>query len=117
MELLTQNGESSRKEIFYYERTQLQAVRVGAWKAHFVVQNNGWSGAKEELNAPLLFNLRQDPYERAEEESGMYLKWMGQKMWAFGPAQAAVAQHLATFKDWPPVTPETKAENIGGVGN
>ncbi len=117
MELLTKNGESSRKEILYYERTKLQAVRVGDWKAHFVVQNNGWSGAKEELNAPLLFNLRQDPYERAEEESGMYIKWMGQKMWAFGPAQAAVAQHLATFKDWPPVTPETEPENIGGVGN
>ncbi|MEH6531001.1 MAG: hypothetical protein V7735_06615 [Photobacterium frigidiphilum] len=41
-------------------------------------------------------------------------KWMGQKVWAFGPAQAAVAQHLATFKEWPPVTP---AEQIGGVGN
>lgn len=117
MDMLTNNAASSRKEILYYERTKLQAVRVGDWKAHFVVQNNGWSGAKEELNAPLLFNLRQDPYERAEEESGMYTRWMGQKMWAFGPAQAAVAQHLATFKDWPSVTPETEPEKIGGVGN
>jgi arylsulfatase len=47
----------------------------------------------------------------------MYLKWMGQKMWAFGPAQAAVQQHLATFKEWPPKTPETQPENTGGVGN
>ena len=38
-------------------------------------------------------------------------------MWAFGPAQTAVAQHLATFKEWPPVTSETPAEQIGGVGN
>ena len=117
MEMLTNNGKSNRNEIFYYERDKLQAVRVGDWKAHFVVQNHGWSGPKEELNAPLLFNLRQDPYERAEEESGMYLKWMGQKMWAFGPAQAAVQQHLETFKKWPPVTPETPAETVGGVGN
>ncbi|MFC1236263.1 arylsulfatase [Vibrio sp. F74] len=117
MEMLTKNGESSRKEIFYYERDKLQAVRVGDWKAHFVVQNEGWGGAKEELNAPLLFNLRRDPYERAAEESGMYVKWMGQKMWAFGPAQAAVGQHLATFKEWPPVTSETPAEKVGGVGN
>ena len=46
------------------------------WKVHFVVQNNGWSGAKERLNAPLLFNLRQDPLERTEEESGMYVQWI-----------------------------------------
>lgn len=117
MEMLTKNGPSSRREIFYYERDKLQAVRVGDWKAHFVVQNHGWSGPKEELNAPLLFNLRQDPFERAEEESGMYIRWMGEKMWAFGPAQAAVAKHLATFKDWPPVTSETPSKTIGGVGN
>ncbi|WP_373958565.1 arylsulfatase [Vibrio gigantis] len=117
VDMLTEKGESNRKEIYYYERDKLQAVRVGDWKAHFVVQNHGWSGPKEELNAPLLFNLRRDPYERAAEESGMYLKWMGQKMWAFGPAQAAVQQHLATFKEWPPKTPETQPDNTGGVGN
>lgn len=117
LDMLTKDKPSNRKEIFYYERTKLQAVRVGNWKAHFVVQNNGWSGAKEELNAPLLFNLRQDPYERAAEESGMYLKWMGQKMWAFGPAQEAVAQHLATFKQWPAVTADSGSVNSGGVGN
>jgi arylsulfatase len=78
---------------------------------------NSWGGAKEELNAPLLFNLRRDPYERAATESGMYLKWLGENMWAFGPAQAAVGEHLATFKDWPAITPDTPAEKIGGVGN
>jgi arylsulfatase len=91
-------------------------VRVGDWKAHFVVQNEGWSGPKEELNAPLLFNLRRDPYERAAEESGMYIKWMGEKMWAFGPAQAAVQKHLASFEKWPVVT-ANDAANVGGVGN
>jgi arylsulfatase len=115
--MLTKDEPSQRKEIFYYERDRLQAVRVGDWKAHFVVQNNGWSGAKEELNAPLLFNLRRDPYERAAEESGMYLKWMGQKMWAFGPAQAAVQKHLETFKKWPPMTADIGSVNSGGVGN
>ncbi|PKG58863.1 sulfatase [Shewanella sp. GutDb-MelDb] len=117
LDMLTKDAPSNRKEIFYYERTKLQAVRVGNWKAHFVVQNNGWGGAKEELNAPLLFNLRQDPYEKAAEESGMYLKWMGQKMWAFGPVQEAVAQHLATFKQWPAVTADSGPINTGGVGN
>ncbi|MGI9201234.1 MAG: arylsulfatase [Woeseiaceae bacterium] len=117
LEMFTNDAESNRKEIFYYEGTTLQAVRVGDWKAHFIVQNNGWAGAKEELNAPLLFNLRRDPYERAAEESGMYLNWMGQKMWAFGPAQAAVAGHLATFDEWPRLQVEIEPEAVGGVGN
>lgn len=115
--MLTEGKESNRKEIIYYERDKLQAVRYGDWKAHFVVQNGGWSGAKEELNAPLLFNLRQDPFEKAAEESGMYIRWMGEKMWAFGPAQRIVQKHLATFKDWPTVKFSADAvENTGGVG-
>ncbi|GLS89315.1 arylsulfatase [Psychromonas marina] len=117
VDMLTKDGDSNRKEVFYYEGTNLQAVRIGDWKAHFVVQNHGWGGPKDALNAPLLFNLRRDPYERAAEESGMYMKWMGEKMWAFGPAQEAVAKHLATFKDWPAMTPDMATANTGGVGN
>lgn len=112
IDLLTKGAPSARKEIIYYERDQLQAVRYGNWKAHFVVQPHGWGGAKEVLNAPLLFNLRQDPYERADHESGMYVNWLGKKMWAFGPAQAIVKQHLATLKEWPPKTPVSNAEAI-----
>jgi arylsulfatase A-like enzyme len=92
---------SARKEIIFYEGTTLQAIRYGDWKAHFIVQPHGWGGAKEELNAPLLVNLRRDPYERAHDESGMYVKWMGQKMWAFGPAKLIVQRHLATFREFP----------------
>ncbi|WP_018971111.1 arylsulfatase [Rubritalea marina] len=123
--MLTGQGPSNRKEILYYERTTLQAVRYGDWKAHFIVQNEGWSGAKEELTAPLLFNLRQDPLERAADESGMYIEWMGKKMWAFGPAQMIVQKHLKTFEEWPAPTPaaaknaerlEDKLDSPSGVG-
>lgn len=94
--------KSSRKELIYYQGTDLQAVRYNDWKAHFVVQNHGWSGPKEELTAPLLYNLRRDPYEKAADESGMYVRWMGTKMWAFGPAARLVQGHLATFQEFPP---------------
>ncbi len=99
---LTGEGESNRDEIIYYEGPDLQAVRHGDWKAHFTIQTEGWAGPKEELNAPLLFNLRRDPYEKAAEESGMYTRWMGNKMWAFGPAAKFVQNHLSTFIDYPP---------------
>jgi hypothetical protein len=35
----------------------------------------------------------------------MYVNWLGKKMWAFGPAQAIVKEHLATFQQWPPISP------------
>jgi arylsulfatase A-like enzyme len=117
MALLTEGAESARKEIIYYERTTLQAVRYQDWKAHFIIQPHGWGGMKEQLNAPLLMNLRQDPYERAFHESGMYVPWLGKKMWAFGPAQALVKKHLASFQEWPPVSTAALAnqQNLEGM--
>ncbi|WP_406649893.1 arylsulfatase [Aliisedimentitalea scapharcae] len=99
---LTGETGSNRKEIVYYEGPDLQAVRYGDWKAHFTIQTHGWAGPKDELNAPLLFNLRRDPYEKAADESGMYTRWMGNKMWAFGPAAKLVQRHLGTFAAFPP---------------
>ena len=99
--LLTGEGPSQRDEVIYYEGSTLQAVRHGDWKAHFIVQNEGWFGPKEKLGAPLLFNLRRDPYEKAAEESGNYMEFLGKKMWAFGPAKRIVQAHLATFDAFP----------------
>jgi arylsulfatase len=102
LSFLTGETDSNRDEIIYYEGTDLQAVRYRDWKAHFTVQEHGWAGPKDELNAPRLFNLRRDPYEKAHEESGMYVRWMGDKMWAFGPAFNLVRTHLTTFAEFPP---------------
>jgi arylsulfatase len=102
MPLLTGSGESQRSEVIYYEGTDLQAIRYNDWKAHFVIQEHGWAGPKEERNSPLLINLRRDPYEKVSEESGMYVKWAGDKMWAFGPAARLVQNHLETFAEFPP---------------
>lgn len=102
LDFLKGQGESNRSEVFYYSGTRLQAVRYNDWKAHFVVQNHGWGGPSEQLNAPLLFNLRRDPYEKAADESGMYTNWMGKKMWTFGPAKTLVQKHLMTLKTFPP---------------
>ncbi|AEI94049.1 arylsulfatase [Roseobacter litoralis] len=99
---LTGGEESNRDEIIYYEGTNLQAIRYKDWKAHFVVQHHGWGGPKDEMNAPLLINLRRDPYEKAFDESGMYVNWMGKKMWAFGPAARLVQRHLKSFEEFPP---------------
>ena len=114
LDLLSGRGDSKRKEIIYYEGTTLQAVRYGDWKAHFIVQNEGWFGPKEKLGAPLLFNLRRDPYEKAADESGNYVEFLGKNMWAFGPAKRIVQKHLATFRNFPSrsESPRSNAKEI-----
>ena len=54
------------------------------------------------LRAPLLFNLRTDPFERAQHEAGDYEKWYVERMFVLAPAQAIVGRELQTFKDFPP---------------
>lgn len=102
LDYLMGKSESARSEIIYYSGTSFQAVRYKDWKAHFVVQNHGWAGPAERLNAPLLINLRRDPYEKAFDESGMYTNWMGKKMWAFGPAKHLIQQHMQSLQAYPP---------------
>ena len=59
--------------------------------------------ADKVLRAPLLTNLRMDPFERAESEHAMgYQRWYVEHMWAFAPAGAFVANWLQSFKDFPP---------------
>ena len=50
----------------------------------------------------MLFNLRTDPFERAQHESGDYERWFVDRMFVLVPAQAIVAKHLQTFRDFPP---------------
>jgi hypothetical protein len=50
----------------------------------------------------LIFNLRRDPYERAEITSNTYYDWLLDRAYLLVPAQAFVANFLATFKEYPP---------------
>jgi hypothetical protein len=54
------------------------------------------------LRTPKLFNLRSDPFERAQHEAGDYVKWFVEHAFVFVPAQAIVAEHLASFQQFPP---------------
>ena len=54
------------------------------------------------LRVPLIFNLRRDPYERAEITSNTYYDWMLDRAYLLVPAQAYVGKFLKTFKEYPP---------------
>ncbi|HEY5645969.1 MAG TPA: hypothetical protein VIS76_08520 [Pseudomonadales bacterium] len=51
---------------------------------------------------PLIFNLRRDPYERAYFTSNTHYDWMLGRVYLLYGAQAAVAQFLQTFQEFPP---------------
>ena len=61
-----------------------------------------WSEPFVTLRVPKIFNLRTDPYERADITSNTYYDWLLNHAFVFVPAQAIVGQFLATFKEFPP---------------
>ncbi len=50
----------------------------------------------------MIFNLRRDPYERAQENSNTYYDWWLDHAFAIAPSAAKVGEFLMTFKDYPP---------------
>ncbi len=54
------------------------------------------------LRVPRIYNLRRDPFERADVEAYNYPEWMFNRLYMLAPATAYVAQFLSTFKKYPP---------------
>jgi arylsulfatase len=54
------------------------------------------------MRAPTMFNLRMDPYERAEITSNTYDDWLLRRSFLVVPAQAIVARFIGTFQEFPP---------------
>ena len=61
-----------------------------------------WAEPFVALRVPKLFNLRTDPFERADTTSNTYWDWYMSKAYLVLAAQAIVAEFLATFKEFPP---------------
>jgi arylsulfatase len=61
-----------------------------------------WAEPFVPLRVPKLFNLRTDPFERADITSNTYYDWFMNKAYMMMAAQNLVGQFLATFKDFPP---------------
>ena len=103
-----QGTDSPRKEIFYFsDDGDLTALRYADWKMIFMEQKTRgtlrvWMEPFVPLRVPLIFNLRRDPYERAEETSNTYFDWLIDRAYLLVPAQAYVGEFLKTFQEYPP---------------
>lgn len=100
-------GQWPRKEFIYWtDDGSIAALRYNNWKATFLKQNaeglRVWQAPFEALRAPMLTNLRMDPFERAEQENAMgYQRWYMERVFLVAPAAAYVGQWLQSFKEFP----------------
>lgn len=108
--MLTGEGPSNRNEVWYFAESQLGAVRIGDYKYRFIDQPEGWLGAKIEVSAPYLTNLRLDPFERAgwpasgtKEGSVQYFDWYRYEFWRFVFAQSEVEKLAKSAIEFPPM--------------
>ncbi len=101
-------AESPRRHFFYVsDDGDLTALRFDNWKLVFLEQRatgtlNIWAEPYTELRVPKIFNLRTDPYERADITSNTYYDWLLDHAWLVVPAQSYVARMLATLAEFPP---------------
>ena len=99
--------ESPRKEFFYVnDDGQVVAIRYDDWKVVFL-ENRGqafgvWREPFTELRVPLLFNLRRDPFEKAQHNSNTYNDWFLDRAFVIVPLQGIAANFLKTMKEYPP---------------
>jgi arylsulfatase len=100
--------KSPRKGFIYFDDDgELVAVRFDNWKVVFMEQRRAgtlavWSEPFVPLRLPKLYNMRTDPFERADMTSNTYYDWFLSKSYMVAAAGAIVEEFLATFKNYPP---------------
>jgi arylsulfatase A-like enzyme len=103
-----ETDESPRKGFIYFsDDGDLVALRYDNWKMVFMEQRSPgtlevWAEPFTALRVPKLFNLRTDPFERADTTSNTYWDWYLSKAYMILAAQALVTNFLATFREFPP---------------
>jgi arylsulfatase len=106
--LTGEQAKSPRQGFIYFDDDgDLVAVRFGNWKVVFMEQRKAgtlavWSEPLVPLRLPKLFNLRTDPFERADTTSNTYYDWFLSKTYMVAAAGAIVEQFLGTFREFPP---------------
>ena len=99
--------KSARREYFYYDETDLMALRVDHWKLAFGVKKEGlWWNDKDYPSVPYVFNLLMDPMEKMDPESPEWgyigRKFFAQKLWAPTAAGPFLQAHLQSMAEFPP---------------
>ena len=105
---LTGEAKESPRKFFFYisDDGDILAIRMGDWKMVLMEQRAKqlmcWFEPFVKLRAPKMFNLRRDPFERADENSNTYWDWVISHAYLLYGMQALVAQQIEAFVKFPP---------------
>ncbi len=110
MDLITGKGPSNRHDFYYFAESTLGAVRIDDYKYRFIDQPQGWLGNTIKIDAPVITNLRLDPFERMDFPNGtingsqLYFGgWFMYQFWRFVFVQQEVEKLAMTAIDFPPM--------------
>ena len=105
---LTGQSKAAPRNSFIYcnDDQQVTGLRYDNWKIVFMEQRAQgtlriWAEPFVTLRVPKLFNLRTDPYERADVTSNTYYDWFLSHAFIAVPAQEYVGKFLSTFREYP----------------
>ena len=93
--------------IYFSDDGDLVGLRYDNWKFVFAEQRvqgtiQIWAEPFVFLRVPKIFNLRTDPFERADITSNTYYDWMIDRVYLTYAAQFIVKEFLETFQQFPP---------------
>ncbi len=107
---LTGEEKKSPRNFFFYfsDDGDVIAVRMDNWKVVFLEQRTAgtlavWRDPFVRLRAPIMYNLRTDPFEFATVTSNTYNDWMFGHAFLIYAVQAVAAKFAQTFRDFPAV--------------
>src|SRR5580704_17183038 len=114
-----QEKESPRQYFFYVsDDGGVMAVRVGDYKLVFEVQRAFstavWAEPMVKLRLPHIFNLRRDPFERADYNSNVYYDWLIDHAPQLYLVQGLVQDQIANYINYPP-RQKAASFNLDGV--
>ena len=105
----TGETEQGPRDLFVYfsDDGDVLGLRYDNWKAVFMEQRTEgtleiWADPFVTLRVPKLFNLRTDPFERADVTSNTYYDWLIDNAALVLAASMVTIQFLETFKEFPP---------------
>ena len=108
LDYLSGKAENSPRPAFIYvnDDADIVAIRWNDWKVVYK-ENRGqgfgvWREPFTNLRVPLVFNLRRDPYERAQHNANIYEDWALDRPFIIFGATAIATQFLTTLKEFPP---------------
>ena len=106
--LTGQVEKSPRRGFFYFnDDGDLVGLRFENWKLVFLEQRapgtlRVWAEPFTPLRVPKVYDLRADPFERADITSNTYYEWFLEQGYIAFAGSAITEQFLQTFKEFPP---------------